>query len=142
MVSSTSGNAPEDGAADVRLRAALQSTGVSALLTDPDTRLLIAVIPDLDSPASAGPQMAAATMVNASGLRGLLAFTGVDSLTAWRADARPMPMPSHEVARLALANDCAAVVIDVLGPHRVAVSGADLDSLAATGITADRRGCP
>lgn len=133
---------PDDGTANEHLRTALVDAGPSALLAAPGARLLLAVIPDLDIPHAEPAQMAAATMINASGLRGLLGFSGLDSLTAWRSDARPMPMAAYDAARLAVANGCAALVIDVLGPHRVAVTGRDLDTLAASTVTVDRRGCP
>lgn len=133
--------APDDGSADLEFRARLVTHGVTGVLGSPTARLLIAVIPDLQASTGDAPQMAAATMVNASGQRGLLAFTGLDSLTSWRADARPMPMTADAVARLARANGCVAMVIDVLGPQRVAVVEPDLQALAQGAPTVDTHEC-
>jgi len=130
MADPHAGSGPDDhGAADTALRERMVAAGAAALRGAPDARLLIAVIPDAQASTDGPPHMAAATMVSATGQHGLLAFTGLDSLRSWSPDARPMPITVQAAARLALVNDCAALVVDVLGPRRVAITGADLTSL-------------
>jgi len=60
----------------------------------------------------------------------VLAFTSVDTLARWRANARPVPAEAVRVCRAAVADGC-AVVIDVAGPVPLAVEGARLRALAA-----------
>jgi hypothetical protein len=60
----------------------------------------------------------------------VLAFTGVESLTRWRRNARPVPAEAARVWRAAVTDGC-AVVIDVAGPVPLAVEGARLAALAA-----------
>jgi hypothetical protein len=79
--------------------------------------------------------MGLVTMINAQGLRGLLAFTGLDALQAWgelseHRGARPLPRSAPECAALAREHECAALVIDVMGPHRRILEGAQLAELA------------
>lgn len=76
--------------------------------------------------------MAIVSMVNEAGAKGLLAFTGVDALAAWNPDARPVPALGRDVARSALEDEAAAVVIDVTGPVRVVLEGTALGLLADT----------
>lgn len=75
--------------------------------------------------------LAAALIRRGDGLVGLVAFTSVAALTAWRPDARPMPMPTREAAQAAVHEQAQALVIDVAGPTRVVVQGEDLLGLAA-----------
>lgn len=75
--------------------------------------------------------MAVVSMVNAAGEKGLLAFTGLDALAAWDPQARPVPVPGMTAAQAALEDDATAVVIDVCGPVRRVIQGADLAALAA-----------
>ena len=74
--------------------------------------------------------MAVVSMVNAAGERGLLAFTGLDSLAAWDPAARPVPVAGPQAAQAALEDGATALVIDVGGPVRLALVGADLQALA------------
>lgn len=98
------------------------------------SRLLAAVVAVADEIDDEGgdtsSHMAVVSMVNARGEKGLLAFTGLDSLLAWDPDARPVPSLGREVARSAIDDAAQAVVIDVAGPHRVVLSGPSLDVLA------------
>ncbi|MEY4136548.1 MAG: hypothetical protein RL205_676, partial [Actinomycetota bacterium] len=61
-----------------------------------------------------------------SGEKGLLAFTGLDSLSAWNPDARPVPVPALAAVEAALADGASALVIDVAGPARVVLPEAIL----------------
>ena len=65
------------------------------------------------------------------GRTALVAFTGMDSLVGWRADARPVPVTLDVAAATARSEGAAAVLIDVAGPHSLAIDGEVLDQLAA-----------
>jgi hypothetical protein len=70
-------------------------------------------------------------MINDAGQKGLLAFTGVDSLANWDPAARPVPVLGAEAAQSAIADGAEALVIDVAGPQRYVVTGIALVELAA-----------
>jgi hypothetical protein len=97
-------------------------------------RLLTSVVAVLDEAdpdgADKDSHMAVVSMVNERGERGLLAFTGTDSLAAWSADARPMPSWGRDVGLAALEDGATAVVIDVQGPARRVLTGTSLSVLA------------
>jgi hypothetical protein len=76
--------------------------------------------------------MALPTLVGRDGRLAVLAFTCLDSLTRWRPDARPVPVPADRVWQ-AGAQEASAVVIDVAGPVPLAVDGARLAALAGGG---------
>lgn len=75
--------------------------------------------------------MAAVLLTGADGRLALLAFTGSAPLGAWRADARPVAVPTRVAARSALQDGAAALVVDVAGPVPFVVEGEDLTALAA-----------
>ena len=77
-------------------------------------------------------EMALPTLVGRDGRLAVLAFTCLDSLTRWRPDARPVPVPADRVWQ-AGAQEASAVVIDVAGPVPLAVDGARLAALAGGG---------
>ncbi len=81
------------------------------------------------SGSSPGREMAFPTLIGRDGRPALLAFTSLDALTRWRADARPVPALATQVWETAVADSC-AVVIDVAGPVPIAVDGARLGALA------------
>ena len=126
----------DDGSADPRLREllALQPSSVIELLRP--SRLLVAVVAVVDevddAGADKGSHMAVVSMISAAGHKGLLAFTGLDSMARWDPVARPVPVTGEAAAQAALDDGAQALVIDVLGPARVVVTGADLVNLAAT----------
>jgi len=124
--------ADDDGAADPRLRAALATGANLGRLAG--SRLLVPIVAVADERRTDGSDsrshMAAVSMVNATGEKGLLAFTGMDSLRAWDLTARPVPVLGAQAARAAVQDGAVALVIDVLGPHRVVVTGEDLLALA------------
>lgn len=74
--------------------------------------------------------MSVVSMLAADGRRGLLAFTGLDSLRAWNNSARPVPVTGIDVARAALDDSCEALVLDVAGPRTQVVPEVDLVVLA------------
>ncbi len=99
-----------------------------------EERLLAGVVAVLDELDEAGgdkdSHMAVVSMVNERGEKGLLAFTGVDSLAGWNPQARPVPSLGRDVARSALDDGATAVVIDVAGPQSVVLTGHVLEALA------------
>jgi hypothetical protein len=85
-----------------------------------------------EQPGQAGEkvsEMALPTLVGHDGRAAVLAFTCLDSLTRWRPDARPLPVPAQRVWQ-AGTQEAGAVVIDVAGPVPLAVEGARLAALA------------
>ncbi|WP_344801183.1 SseB family protein [Microlunatus ginsengisoli] len=65
------------------------------------------------------------------GRRALLAFTGMDSLEAWDATARPVPVTLDKAAEATLADGAAALLVDLAGPDPLAIEGEVLAQLAA-----------
>ena len=126
----------DDGAANPQVRARLldQSDSISVARYLRNIRVLACVIAVADEVDAAGADkdshMAVVSMVTADGRRGLLAFTGLDALRAFDPQARPVPALGRDVARAALDEGAAAVVIDVVGPQTVVCEGAGLAVLA------------
>lgn len=104
-----------------------------------ESRLLVPVVAvadeieqvDGDLPREKSSHMAAALISRPDGRRGLLAFTGSATMQRWRPDARPVPVPTEEAARAALADGAVALLVDLAGPARLVVQGEDLEALAA-----------
>jgi hypothetical protein len=138
------GFAEDDGAADAALRSAL-----AAYADDPalhlqvfaalqEARLLVAVVAvagavEVDEAGQAREKtsdMATALLTGRDGRQALLAFTGLDSLAAWRPDARPVPVTARVAARSALQEGASAIVVDLAGPTTYAVEGPLLEGLA------------
>lgn len=130
----------DDGLADPRLRDLMgggcgsQEEMLKALAA---SRLLVAVMAVAEEIADDGSDksshMAVVSMVNASGEKGLLAFTGLDSMAAWNPDARPVPVPASAAAEAALADGAQALVIDVAGPARLVIPAEMLSDLLGSG---------
>lgn len=76
-------------------------------------------------------EMSVVMLQAADGRRALLAFTGLDSLQAWQADARPVPVTLDKAAQTARAEGVAALLVDFAGPHPLVLDGDVLVSLAA-----------
>jgi hypothetical protein len=122
--------AGDDGSADPALAAALDAGNESALAAALLTaRVLVAVVAVLGEEPARGPNglpadkdadMAVATLIGRDGRRALPVFSSVATLTAWDADARPVPAEGPRAALSAVADECDALVVDPAGP-RVAV---------------------
>src|ERR1035438_9178745 len=84
------------------------------------------------SPGGGGPPARSRSPRAAAGRVPVPAFTCLDSLTRWRRDARPVPVPADRVweAATQAAQEASAVVIDVAGPVPLALDGARLAALA------------
>jgi len=126
----------DDGSADPILRELLAGgcgSEEEMLRALAGSRLLVAVMAVADESAEDGSDkishMAVVSMVNASGEKGLLAFTGLDSMAAWNPDARPVPVPAGAAAEAALADGAQALVIDVAGPARLVLPAEVLSEL-------------
>jgi SseB protein N-terminal domain len=148
----------DDGSADPAVAAALAAYAagrggeLAALTALAASRLLVPVLavrataaPVADGPpagdSAAGPaggpghggksaEMALPSVVGADGRLALPAFTCLDAMMRWRADARPVPVPAARVWQAA-AQEASAAVIDIAGPVPLAVEGARLAALAA-----------
>ena len=103
------------------------------------TRLLVPVVAHRDSSQQNDAElevekdshMAMPLMVRADGQRGLLAFLSTDSLQRWDRTARAIPVWGLDAARAAQAEP-AALVIDVMGPVRIALTEAALARVAGS----------
>jgi hypothetical protein len=138
------GFAGDDGSSDPALRAALAAYAadpgrqIDVLLALQTARLLVPVVAvlgevEVDEHGLAHDKvsdMATALLTGRDGRQALLAFTGLDTLAAWRADARPVPVTTGLAARSALQEGAAALVLDIAGPTTYAVDGEVLDALA------------
>lgn len=139
------GFAGDEGEADPRLSVALADYG-SGVATYVDvldaiwgSRLLVPVVAvadevEIDAHGRAHDKtsdMATVLMRGADGRMALLAFTGLDALSAWQADARPVAVSCQTAARAAVQESAAALVVDVAGPVTFAIEGGDLEALGA-----------
>lgn len=74
--------------------------------------------------------MATVSLVGADGRAALLAFTSVRSMAAWDPAARGIPAYATTVARAAVDDGAAAVLLDLAGPARATITGRALEVLA------------
>jgi SseB protein N-terminal domain len=75
-------------------------------------------------------EMALPTLIGNDGRKAVIAFTGTETITRWRADARPVPVPAARLWPAVAAEQADAVVIDVAGPVPIVIEGARLAALA------------
>lgn len=132
--------AGDKGEADAGLRALLAGAGdhegylraVAALCT---ARFLLPVLA-LGDDGGDGPdpdryaELKAAQLIASDGRTALPAFTGMDAMTAWRADARPVPCRLDELAAWAVEGGSVALLIDLAGPSPLVIEGDLLGELA------------
>ena len=133
--------AGDTGEADPEVTAALGAwhhgagSERDALLAVAGTRLLVPVVAmllarDEETGADKESEMALPTLIGQDGRVAIIAFSGVETLTRWRPDARPVATPAARVWHAAMAEG-QSVVIDVAGPVPLVVEGARLAALAA-----------
>jgi hypothetical protein len=136
--------AGDDGGPNAALAAALTAyarepeRGVEVFLALQQARLLVPVVAvagevEHDEAGLAHEKtsdMATALLTGRDGRLALVAFTGLESLEAWRPDARPVPVAAALAARAALQEGASALVVDVAGPTSYVVEGSLLDGLA------------
>jgi hypothetical protein len=118
----------DTGAADAALAAAVSdpSDEVSLMAAVAGARLLVPVVAEPVSVQESGglavekqTDMAAVTLVAPDGQRALPVFTSLDSLGAWDAAARPVPVTASRAAQAAVSERCDVIVIDVGSPDAV-----------------------
>lgn len=138
------GFAGDDGSAHPDLAAALAAYAgdparhLEVFLSLQRSRLLVPVVAVLGEvevdEAGLGhdktSDMATALLTGLDGRQALLAFTSLDTLAAWRTDARPVPVAAPLAARSAVQEGAAALVVDLAGPTTYAVEGRLLEGLA------------
>src|SRR5580700_262378 len=128
------GEADQTVAATLAAFAAGTGSEQAALTALASSRLLVPIVAVAsgerdENGAEKSSEMAAPAIVGADGRRALPAFTSMDSLRRWKADARPVPVPALGVWQSA-AGESQAVIIDIAGPVQLAVEGARLAALA------------
>ncbi len=105
-----------------------------------DARLLVPVVAALltvdedgeDPLATDGAaSMSLPTILGRDGRVALPAFSSVEALAQWRAEARPVPIAGAEAVRAVLTEGCSALLVDVAGPVSFVVEGDALHDLAA-----------
>ena len=74
--------------------------------------------------------MAAVLIQGSDGRKGLLAFTGLQTMHTWNPEARPVPVTARMAAQAAIQDGAAAIVVDLAGPVTFAVEGDDLLGVA------------
>jgi SseB protein N-terminal domain len=114
--------------------AAGQATEYAVLTAVAASRLLVPVVAVLAEASEDGgekeTEMALPTLIGNDGRKAVIAFTGIDTITRWRADARPVPVPAKSLWPAVAAEQADAVVIDVAGPVPFVIEGARLAALA------------
>ena len=134
--------AGDTGEADPAVTAALDAyargagSEHAALTAVAGSRLLVPVVAVLTEASEAGTEkqseMALPTLLRNDGRKAVIAFTGSETLSRWRADARPVPVAAPRVCEATLAEAADALVIDVAGPVPLVVEGARLRAIAAS----------
>jgi hypothetical protein len=140
----------DDGAAAVELTSRLEEfaagavDGAMVLDALSRSRLLVPVVAVLTE-SEVGEDglrqekhssMATVLVQRPDGGRALLAFSGIESLTRWRAEARPVPLVAPLAARAAVDEGAETLLIDVAGPVPFAVSDSELLLVAAVSRSA------
>ncbi|MFH8588133.1 SseB family protein [Streptomyces celluloflavus] len=141
----------DDGSADPALAAALaaydQDRGTEPQLLSALTgaRVLVPVVAVLGE-TETGPDglrrektsdMAVPTLQAPDGRRALPAFTSMETLKRWRADARPVAVPLQQALLAAAHEKADTVVVDLAGPVTYQLTGAALRALAEGRESAD-----
>ncbi|MEV5380754.1 MULTISPECIES: SseB family protein [Streptomyces] len=140
------GFSDDDGSADAELTAALaawsaeRDRGAEArvLAALRGARLLVPVVAVLGE-VETGPDglkrektsdMAVPTLQAPDGRKALPAFTSIESLARWRADARPVAVPLHQALQAAAHEKADTIVLDMAGPVPYQLTGPALLALA------------
>nr|WP_221463041.1 SseB family protein [Streptomyces olivoverticillatus] len=111
-------------------------SGVLAAL--PKARLLVPVVAVLGEVETGSDglkrektsDMAVPTLQAPDGRRALPAFTSLETLARWRADARPVAVPLHQVLQAAAHEKADTIVLDLAGPVTYPLTGPALLALA------------
>ncbi|MFC1407801.1 SseB family protein [Streptacidiphilus sp. N1-12] len=136
----------DDGSADPRLAEALSryveqpsAAGEQELLEAlVGARLMVPIVAILGEAETGADglthekssDMAVPTVRLPDGRSGLPAFTSLDALARWRADARPAPVPAAQAVRAAWSEQADALLVDLAGPAFYELSGAAMRAVA------------
>ncbi|KAB7834500.1 SseB family protein [Streptomyces mobaraensis] len=138
------GFSDDDGSADPVLAEALAAWAADraaegrVLAALKDARLLVPVVAVLGE-VETGPDglkrektsdMAVPTLQAPDGRRALPAFTSMETLHRWRADARPVAVPLHQALQAAAHEKADTIVVDMAGPVTYPLTGRALLALA------------
>jgi hypothetical protein len=141
------GFADDDGTADPRLSAALAAWSADRAVPAAESELLaaltagrlmvpiVALLGEVETDANGlkhekTSDMAVPLIEAADGRRALPAFTSLESLARWRADARPAPVAGPQAAMVAYSERADTLLVDPAGPVPYELSGARLRALA------------
>ncbi|MEW2581627.1 SseB family protein [Streptomyces syringium] len=145
------GFSDDNGSADPALAAALAAwsadPGAEAdvLVALRAARLLVPVVAVLGE-VETGPDglrrektsdMAVPTLQAPDGRKALPAFTSIETLARWRADARPVAVPLHQALQAAAHEKADTIVLDLAGPVPYQLTGPALLALAEGRDSAD-----
>lgn len=133
------GFAGDGGDADPDLAAALaayaQGDPIPLAHLLPTARLLVPIVAILDELDERGAEkstdMAVVTLKLTNGQTALPAFTSLAALSAWHAQARPLPIEGAKAAQAALFEKADLLLIDPAGPVPAPIAGPALRTLAA-----------
>ncbi|MHA6764483.1 SseB family protein [Streptacidiphilus sp. PAMC 29251] len=136
----------DDGAAEPRLAEALSrhaeqpsaDTEQELLAALVGARLMVPIVAILGESETGADglthdkssDMAVPTVRTPDGRTGLPAFTSLEALARWRADARPAPVPADQAVRAAWSEQADALLIDLAGPAFYELSGAAMRAVA------------
>ncbi|MCD0481300.1 SseB family protein [Streptacidiphilus sp. ASG 303] len=139
------GFAGDGGAADPHLAAALArwaddpaAVGPEVLAALPAARLMVPVVAVLGE-VETGPDglrrektsdMAVPVVEAPDGRRALPAFTSLESLARWRADARPVPVHGRQAVLAAYSERADTLLVDPAGPVAYQLTGAPMRAVA------------
>lgn len=126
----------DDGSANPELAAALAAYAADparepdVLAALAEARLLVPVVATLGEAETGSDglvrdksaDMATVLMRSQDGRLALLAFTGLEAMTRWDPEARPVPVPARTAALAALQDGADALLVDAAGPVRYLVS--------------------
>jgi hypothetical protein len=138
------GFAGDDGEPDPRLTAALEAAAADParlpelLAALHRVRVLAPVVarPGETATTSSGLQhetsadIAVPLLLDGTGSRALLVFSGTPALARWDPAARPVPVLGARAAEVALAEGAEAIVLDVAGPHPATLPQPEVRALA------------
>lgn len=94
------------------------------------TRMGVATGPRGGLASDKEAEMSVVLLQTGDGRRAMLAFTGLDALQSWSAEARPVPVTLDLAAQSAQADGAAALLVDFAGPHPLVIEGEVLAELA------------
>ncbi|MEU2853185.1 SseB family protein [Streptomyces syringium] len=148
------GFSDDNGSADPALAAALAAWSADPSAGDAEAgvlaalraaRLLVPVVAVLGE-VETGPDglrrektsdMAVPTLQAPDGRKALPAFTSIETLARWRADARPVAVPLHQALQAAAHEKADTIVLDLAGPVPYQLTGPALLALAEGRDSAD-----